>query len=98
MAGTTYDKGTPENADVDILQGILARLDQVEQRPVVVPVLSADPATTSPLNLWYLYDGRLRGRNPSTGTVVQYQTMTPGSGTSSVARPSPGTPKQQYVK
>src|SRR5690348_63074 len=65
--------------DIQALQGASMR----------VPLREADPPATSPITLWMLNDGRLRGRQGD-GTVVEYQKLiTAGGGGSTVPPPVP---------
>ena len=72
--------------DIEALQGSAVR----------VPLRAADPPTTSPITLWILNDGRLRGRQGD-GTVIEYAKKSdipapvtpPGGGGSTVPPPVP---------
>lgn len=67
-------------------------------RPVVIPVLSADPPESDPTNIWMMPDtGRIRIRHlNSAGTAYVYKEYTPvapGSPNSGTPPPPPPTPK-----
>lgn len=63
---------TPEGQFAKALRDLVE--ERRRPRPFVIPVLTADPPTTDPTNLWMRYDGRLRGRywNGSGYTYVDY--------------------------
>lgn len=70
---------------------------RLQSRGTVIPTLEADPGTQDPTNLWFLDDGRLRGRTRS-GDIVELAfsshshpgiTGTPSGGSGSTAPPPP---------
>lgn len=72
----------------------------VANRPFTIPVLPEDPPESSPVNLWFLPDGRLRGRHlDPTGASLVYRewvATAPGSGTSADAPAPPATAPATY--
>jgi hypothetical protein len=45
-----------------LIQSLSDRIRSLEERGFRIPVLDADPAVDDPTNLWFLEDGRVRGR------------------------------------
>lgn len=91
----------PTNEEDRLVAEIKALRDEVaslRRRPPIIPVLEADPDPADPLTLWYLFDGRLRGRIPG-GGLVEYAFSThshpgvtgspAGGGSSTVPAPAP---------
>jgi hypothetical protein len=54
--------GDPAEQLAAIIRDLRDRVRALEERGHRIPVLDADPATSDPTNLWFLEDGRLRGR------------------------------------
>lgn len=44
------------------VQNLQREVQELRNKPFRVPTLQADPDIKDPTNLWYLSDGRLRGR------------------------------------
>lgn len=69
--------------------------DLSRPRPTVIPILSADPATTDPTNLWLFPDGRLRARHLNTAgsafVIREWVTTSPGSSSTGTAAAPPTT-------
>lgn len=73
-------------------------LDDVKSAPARIPVLGADPPASDTTNVWLFPDGRLRWRKPS-GVVAEFTPVaSPGSSTSTVAKPSVTQPKSYAVE
>lgn len=53
------------------VQTLQREVQELRNKPFRVPTLQADPDVNDPTNLWYLSDGRLRGRLVD-GTLVEY--------------------------
>lgn len=79
------------------VQTLQREVQELRNKPFRVPTLQADPDIKDPTNLWYLSDGRLRGRLVD-GTVVEYSrsnhshpnaTANSQGGSSSTAPPPP---------
>lgn len=86
MAGN-YGIQQPEDRLVTRILDLERKLQELATRPFIVPTLGTDPPATSKTNLWYLSDGRLRGRMVD-GTIVQYSGTTPGSSTTTTTPPA----------
>lgn len=78
------------------------KVNDLEQRPLRIPILAADPPITSSCNMWLLHDGRLRTRKLNSAgnayVIDEWVRTAPGSSTSSTTPASPGaapTSRQQ---
>jgi hypothetical protein len=72
----------PTQQEILDVRKLYDRVQFVEQGAgFQVPSLNNDPTTLSGTNAWVLTDGRLRVQTPN-GTIHEYATVTPGSGTS----------------
>lgn len=80
-----------ETKETDTIAKLVQRVGDLENKSFRLPTLTNDPSAENPLNLWYLTDGRLRGRLAD-GSVVEYQKVAPGNQNSAAP---PTTP--QYV-
>jgi len=90
----------PQHQDVVEWRELQETIRAVQTKPFALPVVDEDPSVDSKCNLWMMYDGRVRGRNPNTGAVFQLATTTPGSSTSSPASPVDHAPESynaEYV-
>jgi hypothetical protein len=74
---------------VALIQGMQSALLEMQQRQTGVPVLEEDPPVGSPINVWWLYDGRLRGRKPNTQGVVEFTSTAAAGGTNTTTTPVP---------
>jgi hypothetical protein len=83
----------PQHQDVIEWRELQDTIRAVQTKPFALPIVDADPDANSRVNLWMMYDGRVRGRNPNTGAVFQLATTTPGSSTSSPASPVDHAPE-----
>lgn len=87
--GGSYNIPRPEDRLIARIAELETQVKELSTRPFIVPTLGQDAPATSLTNLWYLTDGRLRGRLVD-GTIVEYaRTGTLGGSTSTAAPPAP---------
>lgn len=66
-----YHVQTPEQRVLAELAALRETVRSLQGSPTRVPMYDSDPDAESPVTLWMLVDGRLRGRRPN-GTIVEY--------------------------
>lgn len=92
-----YEKVPDEDKFGSILLGMRRQIDELTNSVRRTPVYDKDPSDPR-INLWMLTDGRLRGRHPRTGAILEYATTTTGSSTSSTPLPAAAAPRALLVK
>lgn len=75
MATFRDQTGDPVEQLVAHIRGLEDRIRALEEPGFRIPVLDADPDTDDPTNLWFLEDGRLRGRTAD-GTLHEFVSVT----------------------
>lgn len=85
----------------DEIQQRMAKLEDnikgLQQAPLRIPIVDADPDAAQNGNIWMMEDGRLRARTAA-GVIKEYAAVgSPGGSSSGTAKPTPTAAKKTYV-
>lgn len=87
---------TPEERFFEIINQMQDRINQLEARPVQIPVVDADPNFPYAGNIWMFQDGRIHVRL-SDGTIQELAGSVSSGPTSGIPKPpSPAQPTRQF--
>lgn len=97
MSGSYQKPIDPYQALAQQITDLQAQVRDLQRvRPFVIPVLSADPPTTDPTNIWLFPDGRLRARHLNTAgsafVTREWVPTTAGASTTGTAAATPVAP------
>jgi hypothetical protein len=77
---------TPEERFLQEIQDLKAQIAALQNRPLQIPYLDADPDAAYAGNVWMFQDGRIRFRLPD-GTIKQVSTATSTGSTTGTSKP-----------
>src|SRR5688500_13333985 len=77
---------TPEERFLEMIAGLEARINQLESRPLQIPILDADAPAAYKGNIWAFQDGRIHLRLPD-GTIKEFTGFTSSGSSSGTAKP-----------
>jgi hypothetical protein len=86
MATGGYQVPDADNRLLEMIRTLQEQVKSLQDKRLFIPTLQQDPDANDMLNLWFLDDGRLRGRLRD-GTIKQFASEVPGGSTSTAPPP-----------